>query len=75
MRKHLQIALMATPVLAASFSLFVPPVCAAGADDAPAKMVTTTDDNGRTIYTNDVAVAPAKGARSSQNTGSRSGLV
>jgi soluble lytic murein transglycosylase-like protein len=50
-------------------------VFASGADDAPAKLVATTDDNGRTIYTNDVAVAPAKGAHSIQNTGSRSGLV
>ena len=45
---------------------------ASGADDAPAKLVATTDDNGRTIYTNDVATAPAKGARSSQGTGPRS---
>ena len=74
MRKHLQIALMATPVLAASFSLFTPPVFASGADDAPAKLVATTDDNGRTVYTNDVTVAPAKGTRS-QNTGPRSRLV
>jgi soluble lytic murein transglycosylase-like protein len=75
MRKHLKIALMATPVLAASFSLLAPPVFAAGADDAPAKLVATTDDNGRTIYTNDVAVTPAKGAHNIQNAGSRSGLV
>lgn len=75
MRKHLQIALMATPVLAASFSLYTLPVFASGADDAPAKMVATTDDNGRTIYTNDVAVVPAKGARSSQDRSSRNGLV
>ncbi len=74
MRKHLQIALMATPVLAASFSLFTPLVFASGADDAPAKLVATTDDNGRTVYTNDVTVAPAKGTRS-QNTGPRSRLV
>ena len=53
MRKHLQIALMATPVLAASLSLCTPHVFAA--DDAPAKMVATTDDSGRTVYTNDVA--------------------
>jgi soluble lytic murein transglycosylase-like protein len=72
MRKHLQIALMATPVFAASFSLCAPPVFASGLDDAPAKLVATTDDNGRTIYTNDVAVAPAKGARSSPGTGPRS---
>jgi soluble lytic murein transglycosylase-like protein len=64
MRKRLQIALMATPVLAASLSLCVPFAHASGADDTPAKLVATTDDSGRTIYTNDVAVAPAKGARS-----------
>src|SRR6478672_2901951 len=72
MRKHLQIALMATPVLAASFSFCAPPVFASGPDEAPTKLVATTDDNGRTIYTNDVAVAPAKGARSIQGTGPRS---
>ncbi len=75
MRKHLKIALMATPVLAASFSLFTPLVFASGGDDAPAKLVATTDDNGRTVYTNDVAIAPAKGRRTSQNPGPRSGLV
>jgi soluble lytic murein transglycosylase-like protein len=76
MRKHLQIALMATPVLAASFSICTLPVFASGADDRPAKLVATTDDNGRTIYTNDVAAAPTKGTRNGQDTGSRqNGLV
>jgi len=63
MRKHLQIALMATPVIAASLSLCAPHVFAA--DDAPAKMVATTDDSGRTIYTNDVVVTPTKGSHNS----------
>ncbi len=72
MRKHLQIALMATPVLAASFSLCAPPVFASGPDETPTKLVATTDANGRTIYTNDVSVAPARGARSSQGTAPRS---
>ncbi len=72
MRKHLQIALMATPVIAASLSLYAPPVFAA--DDAAAKMVATTDDSGRTVYTNDVVVTPAKGARNG-SVSRRNGLV
>ncbi len=71
MRKHLQIALMATPVLAASLSLCTPHVFAA--DDAPAKMVATTDDSGRTVYTNDV-VTPTKGVRNG-TVSRRGGLV
>jgi hypothetical protein len=69
MRKHLKIALMATPVIAASLSITAPPVFAA--DDGAGKMVATTDDTGRTIYTNDFVVAPAKGSRNTQGTGSR----
>jgi hypothetical protein len=69
MRKHLQIALMATPVLAASLSLCVAPVFAA--DDAPAKMVATTDDSGRTVYTNDVLVTPTKGSHNAAGSVSR----
>lgn len=75
MRKHLQIALMATPVLAASFCLYAPPVLASGADDPPSKLVATTDDSGRTIYTNDVVSAPSKGTRSSRESSSSSHLV
>jgi soluble lytic murein transglycosylase-like protein len=65
MRKHLQIALMASRVLAASFSLAVPYAHAASSgDDASTKLVATTDDNGRTIYTNEyVAVPQSKGSR------------
>ena len=69
MRKHLQIALMATPVLAASLSLTAQPVYAA--DDGTGKMVATTDDSGRTIYTNDSVSTPAKGSRNAQATGFR----
>lgn len=69
MRKHLQIALMATPVLAASVSLTTQPVYAA--DDGTGKMVATTDDSGRTIYTNDSVSTQAKGSRNAQATGFR----
>jgi hypothetical protein len=78
MRKHLQIALMASPVLAASFSLAVPYAHAASsADGASTKLVATTDDNGRTIYTNEyVAVPQLKGSRTSADGTSRqNGLV
>jgi soluble lytic murein transglycosylase-like protein len=69
MRKHLQIALMATPVLAASVSFTTQPVYAA--DDGTGKMVATTDDSGRTIYTNDSVSTQAKGSRNAQATGFR----
>jgi len=76
MRKHLQIALMATPVIAASLSFCVPPVFASGADDATSKLVATTDDSGRTIYTNDVVSTPVKGTRGSrESSGGSSRLV
>jgi soluble lytic murein transglycosylase-like protein len=68
MRKRLQIALMVSPVLAASFSLSVPR--AFGASDGketPSRLIATTDDSGRTIYTNDsIAATPARAERASQ---------
>lgn len=66
MRKHLQIALMASPVLAASLSLTSSYAHAApGVEGSPTKLVATTDDSGRTIYTNEyVAVNPSKSSRS-----------
>src|SRR5215475_5823278 len=69
MRRHLKLALMATPVITASLSLTTQPVYAA--DDGTGKMVATTDDSGRTIYTNDSVSTPAKGSRNTQTTGSR----
>jgi hypothetical protein len=71
MRKRLQIALMASPVLAASLSLFAQ--AAFAASDGPekrSKLVATTDESGRTIYTNDdPSVDVRKSARSSQESG------
>jgi soluble lytic murein transglycosylase-like protein len=67
MRKRLQIALMASPVLAASFSLTAPYLHAAsGGESAPTKLVATTDDSGRTVYTNEYVAAPAKAARGNE---------
>jgi soluble lytic murein transglycosylase-like protein len=65
MRKRLQIALMATPVLAASFSL-MPMAVASDSNNATTKLVATTDDNGRTIYTNESVGVSSKGTRSSE---------
>jgi hypothetical protein len=64
MRKHLQIALMATPVLAASLSL--PTICGAqaSADGGSSSLVATTDENGRKIYVNEyVPITPASGKK------------
>jgi len=70
MRKRLQIALMASPVLAASFCLTLPLAAASDSAGAANKLVATTDDNGRTIYTNEYVAVPTKASRGSQ-TGTR----
>ena len=57
MRKRLQIALMASPILAASLSVSTLGAYAADGKDTPTKLVATTDDNGRKIYTNDYVSA------------------
>jgi len=69
MRKRLQIALMVSPVLAASFSLSAPRAHAASdGPDNRSKLVATTDDSGRKIYTNDdPSVDVRKPARESQD--------
>ena len=66
MRKRLQIALMATPVFAASLSLSVPFASASDTGGSPTKLVATTDDNGRTIYTNEYVPVPRKATGGSQ---------
>lgn len=73
MRKHLQIALM--PILAASLSLTIPHVQAAsGSEGSSTHLVATTDENGRTIYTNEYAgIGPAKGAANGQAPQSQAG--
>jgi hypothetical protein len=54
MRKHLQIALMASPVIATFLSITTPYVQAEpGARGAVAVITPTTDDSGRKIYVND----------------------
>jgi soluble lytic murein transglycosylase-like protein len=57
---------MASPVLAASFCFPAPYLYAvSGAESAPTKLVATTDDSGRTIYTNEFVAVP-KAARSNE---------
>jgi len=64
MRKHLKIALMASPVLAASLSLSIPcAMAASGGEETPSHLVATTDGSGRTIYTNEYVAVPAKASR------------
>jgi hypothetical protein len=64
MRKRLQIALIVT-TLTTSLSL-VPELHAVESDDSPGK-IAATDDNGRTIYTNDfVSASPAHHAETSE---------
>jgi len=56
MRKHLQLALMASAVIATSLSLTTPSVQAqAGVDGIAAN----NDDGGHTVYTNDFIATPA----------------
>ena len=64
MRKSLQLALMATPVIATFLS--VTP-CAQSATNAP--ITPTTDESGRKVYVNDVAApaAPHQTFRAQQN--------
>jgi soluble lytic murein transglycosylase-like protein len=60
MRKRLQLALMASAVVATFLSLTKPYVQAeAGANDAA---ISTTEDGGRKIYVNDTVAAPAVSA-------------
>jgi soluble lytic murein transglycosylase-like protein len=65
MHRRLKIALM--PVLAASFSLTTPSAMAAPGDGSASHLVATTDENGRTIYTNEYAeISPSKGSQGAQ---------
>jgi soluble lytic murein transglycosylase-like protein len=78
MRKRLQIALMASPVLAASLSLSVARAFAASdGKETPSRLVATTDDTGRKIYTNDyVSASSVKAERGTgDNTPRKNQLV
>jgi soluble lytic murein transglycosylase-like protein len=61
MRKHLQIALMASPVIAAFLSLTTPQAQAESGFSSAASITTAIDDSGHKIYVNDVVPsAPRK---------------
>jgi soluble lytic murein transglycosylase-like protein len=54
MRKHLQLALMASPVIATFLSLTTPYLQAeAGSDGANTVITSSTDDSGRKVYVNE----------------------
>jgi soluble lytic murein transglycosylase-like protein len=72
MRKHLQLALMASSVLASSL-LHTPFVQAeTGSGSA---ITSTTDDDGRTIYVNESVATPNRASSQSQTSDQRSPLV
>jgi soluble lytic murein transglycosylase-like protein len=61
MRKHLQIALMASPVIATFLSFATPQLQAQAGFGAVASITSATDDSGRKIYVNDaVPAAPRR---------------
>jgi soluble lytic murein transglycosylase-like protein len=69
MRKRLQLALMASPVIATFLFLTTPYVRAQASPGG--SIVATTDRSGHTIYVNDVVPAPSKTRRASANQRSR----
>ena len=62
MRKHLQIALMASPVIATFLSFTTPQLQAQAGFGTTASITTATDDSGRKIYVNDAAPAAPRRA-------------
>ena len=59
MRKHLQIALMASTIAATSVSL-MPPLRAADSGDEASEKITASDEHGRKIYINESTPARAR---------------
>jgi soluble lytic murein transglycosylase-like protein len=70
MRKNLQLALMASPVIATFLSLTTPPV---QAEASSAATITSTDDNGRKVYVNESL--PVVTSRRSEAPAQRSSLA
>jgi soluble lytic murein transglycosylase-like protein len=69
MRKHLQIALMASSVIATSLSFTTPTLQAQDGFVTVASITAATDDSGRKIYVNDeVPAAPKKASTSAVRT-------
>jgi soluble lytic murein transglycosylase-like protein len=60
MRKHLQIALMASSAIATSFFLTTPAHAKPGATAEAAATITTNEEHGRKVYVNDVVPAAPK---------------
>jgi hypothetical protein len=75
MRKHLKLALMASPVIATFLSITTPYVQAEpGARAVATEIAPTTDDNGRKIYVNDsIQIMPSR--RTPAALGRRSSLA
>src|ERR1700719_3390594 len=73
MRKKLQIALMASPVLGTFLSLAPPCLNAAAASGSTKAAITTTDDNGRKVYVNESF--PPVATRHSETPSRRTALV
>src|SRR5260221_2541602 len=74
MRKHLQLALMASPVIATFLSLTTPCMQAEASSDRSKTVITSsTDDNGRKIYVNESF--PAVTSKRSQPPLQRSSLA
>lgn len=74
MRKHLQLALMASTVIATSLSLTTPYVQAETGSGATKEVITTTtDENGRKIFENEIV--PVTSSRRAQAPAPRTSLV
>lgn len=73
MRKNLQLALMASPVIATFLSLTTPHV-QAEVNSSTAAITTTTDDSGRKVYVNEESV-PRTTAKRSEAPARQSSLV
>src|SRR5437899_2149613 len=65
MRKHLQIALMASPVIATFLSFTTPQLQAQTGFGTAASITAATDDTGRKIYVNDAVPATPRMASTS----------
>ena len=72
MRKHLQIALMTGTAIATSLSFHPPIACADAGDGVPTQTITTTEEHGRRIYTNESAPVSQTRRTQSAESGRRS---
>lgn len=66
MRKRLQLALMASPVIATFLSFTTPYLQAQAGSSAAASITATTDDSGRKVYVNDSVQGSARKTQSAR---------